>query len=192
MSITKSGLWTSSTFQENYGNWTPIETFNGGYNSGSYTKSGTTFSINSAVTTSSWGSGISIPQSPIIVPYGYIYRVTFEAYVPTTHNIVIDINNLCGSVSGNDHDTGRTGTTFSIPATTWTTVTWGSSNTNTSQNPDELDIIVYDGIGLATSADTAAVSWQIRNPKFIVYKDTQTVASIGKDGTTHSNLFYEL
>lgn len=192
MSITKTGIWTSDIFQENYGTYIPIDTFNGGYNSGSFTKSGTTFNITSQVVSTSWGSGISIPQGPITVPYGYTYRVIFDAYMTATHNITIDINNHCGSVSGNDHDTSRTGTIFSIPANTWTTVTWGASNTNTSQNPDQLDIVVYDGIGLNTANDNAATSWQMRNPKFVIYKDTQTIASIGKDGITHSNNFYEI
>ena len=190
MSITKTGLWTSSNFQENYGNWTTITSFNN-YNSGSYSGLGT-FTINSAVTSSSWGSGVSIPTGPIVVPYGYSYRITFDANVSSAHTITIDINNTCGSVSGNDHDTGRTATSFSIPASTWTTVTWGSSNLNTSQNPDQLDIVVYDGIGLNTANDSATISWTMRNPKFIIYKNELTVASIGKDGTTHSNIFYEL
>lgn len=191
MSITKSGLWTSSTFQENYGSWVPIEAFSGG------SKSGNIFTITSSVTTSTWGSGVSIPQGPIYVPHNYIYRVSFDAYVSTAHSIQIDVNNTRAdggtNWSGNDNDytSARTGTNFSIPANTWTTVTWGSANTN-SNNTDKAPLFVYDNIGLITSADTAAVSWQIRNPKFIIYKDTQTVASIGKDGTTHSNNFYEL
>jgi hypothetical protein len=57
-------------------------------------------------------------QGSIVLPYGYTYRISFDAYVPSVHTIVIDINNLCGTVSGNDHDAGRTATSFSIPATT--------------------------------------------------------------------------
>lgn len=191
MSITKTSIWTSNNFQENYGNYFSIEKFNN-YNSGSFTKSESIFNITSPVNSSTWGTGISIPQGLIVLPYEYTYRVSFDAYVPSTHTIVIDINNLCGTVSGNDHDTGRTVTSFSIPATTWTTVTWGSANTNTTQNPDKLDLIIYDGIGLCTSEDTATINWQLRNPRILIYKDQQEVASIGKNGTTHSNIFYEI
>lgn len=191
MPIIKTGRWITSDFQENYGKFFPITAFNN-YNSGSYTKDGTIFTITSAVTSSTWGSGISVPQQIIVVPYGLSYRISFEANISTAHNIQIDINNLCGSVSGNDHDTGRTATTFSIPANTWTTVTWGSSNLNTTQNPDQLDIIVYDGIGLKTSEDSTAITWIIRNPKFIVYKNDLSIASIEKNNIVHSNIFYEI
>ena len=74
----------------------------------------------------------------------------------------------------------------------WTEVTWGSSNLNTSQNPDQLDINVYDGIGLKTSSDTASITWTMRNPKFIIYKNDLSIASIGKNEITHSNIFYEM
>lgn len=191
MSITKTGRWTSSEIQENYGKFFPITSFNN-YNGGTFSKSNNTLTITSPVTTSSWGSGISIPQNKIIIPYGYTYRISFEVNVSTAHTIVIDINNLCGTVSGNDHDTGRTATTFNIPANTWTEVTWGSSNLNTSQNPDQLDINVYDGIGLKTSSDTASITWTMRNPKFIIYKNDLSIASIGKNGITYSNIFYEI
>lgn len=191
MSIAKTGIWTSNSFQENYGNYFSIENFNN-YNSGSFTKSESIFNITSSVVSSTWGSGVSIPQGLIVLPYGYTYRVSFDAYISSAHTIVIDINNLCGTVSGNNHDTGRTATGFTIPAATWTTVTWGSSNTNTTQNPDELDLIIYDGIGLRTSEDTAAINWQLRNPRVLIYKDQQENASIGKNGITHSNIFYEI
>lgn len=191
MSITKTGRWISLEFQENYGKFFPIDFFNN-YNNGSFVKNNNIFTITSAITTSSWGSGVSIPRNIIIVPYGYTYRISCEINVPTTHTVVIDINNLCGNVSGNDHDVGRTSTSFNIAQDTWTTITWGSSNLNTTQNPDQLDIIVYDGIGLRTTEDTASVNWTIRNIKYVIYKNDLTIASIGKDGITHSNIFYEI
>lgn len=190
MSITKTGRWISPEFQENYGKFFSIDSFNN-YNNGTFIKNNNIFTITSAITTSSWGSGVSIPRN-IIVPYGYTYRVFCEVNMSSAHTIVIDINNLCGNVSGNDHDSGRTATSFNIAADTWTTINWGSSNLNTAQNPDQLDIIVYDGIGLKTSEDTASINWTMRNPRFVVYKNNLTIASIGKDGVTHSNIFYEI
>lgn len=52
MSVTKTGVWTSANFHENYGSYNPITAFNSGYNSGTYTKSGSSYTITSAVTTS--------------------------------------------------------------------------------------------------------------------------------------------
>ena len=154
------------------------------YNSGSITgPTDSKYTIVSAVTSSTWGAGFSIPN--IILPYGCVYRVSMEVYVPTAHGIQIDINNSVPSgitiQGGNDNDNGslRTGTYFSIPANTWTTITWGSTNSH-ANNTQHVDISVYDGIGLRTDSDTAAITWYMRNPRFYVgfnTKDTTGVAS---------------
>lgn len=51
MSITKTSIWTSNNFQENYGNYFSIEKFNN-YNGGSFTKSESIFNITSPVNSS--------------------------------------------------------------------------------------------------------------------------------------------
>ena len=192
MSIAKTGVWTSHIFQENYGEYFPLRLFNG-YNGGNCSKtSDNLYTITSPVSSSTWGTGLNIQQNSLLIPYGYTYRISFEVNIPTTHNIRIDINNLCGNVSGNDHDASRTAIDFSISANIWTTIIWGSSNLNTTQNPDQLELNVYDGIGLVTTNDTASTVWTVRNPKIIIYKDELNIASIGKNGITHSNNFYEI
>lgn len=196
MSIAKTGIWTSTIFQENYGNEFSITDFTN-YNTGTHTKSGNNFTITSPVSSSSWGAGINIPNSIYYLPYEYIYRIEFEVNIPTAHTLVIDINNAAAEMpsptTGNDNDllTARTATTFSIPANTWTKVIWGSQNLN-ANNSEHVGLYIYDGIGLRTSGDSAATTWQLRNPKIILYKDQQENASIGKNGITHSNIFYEI
>ena len=92
-----------------------------------------------------------------------------EVYVPTAHKIVIDVNNYsCDGTSwaGNDNDNTncRTATTFEVPANTWTTISWGSSNTHSS-NTNHASIYVLDTTCLYTADDTANVVWYIRNIK---------------------------
>lgn len=149
--------------------------------------------VSPAGSNATWGCGFAIPY--ITVPYGCTYRISMEVYVPTAHNITIDINNTVPSgvtiQGGNDNDNGslRTGTTFSIPANTWTTIRWGSTNSHTN-NTQHVDIAVYDGIGLKTASDTEATTWYMRNPRFYVgfnTKDTTGVAS----NTIYTSSIYE-
>ena len=167
------------------------------YISGSYTLSNGIYTINSPVVSSNWGSGVHLKDH--ILPYGTYYRVTIEVKVPSAHTLVIDINNKVPngvSWSGNDHDVQRTATTFNIPANTWTIITWGSANLSTS-NTGYWDLAVYDGIGLKTSGDSAAISWQIQNPKYqlgSIINTTEGIfnkASITKTGHIYANEFYE-
>lgn len=144
------------------------------------------YTISSVVTTSSWGSGFSIEQNKIIVPYNCIYRIKMEVYVPTAHKIAVDVNNTVPSgvtiQGGNDNDNSalRTATTFSIPANTWTEITWGSINSH-EKNTQHVDIAVYDGIGLITSADSAAISWAMRNPRIFIGYNTKDTAGVDKN-----------
>lgn len=196
MSITKTGIWTSDTFQENYGSYIPIPDF-ANYNGGTHSKSGNVFSITSPVSTSTWGTGVNIPISTYYLPYKYAYRIEFEVNIPTAHTLVVDINNAAAETpaptTGNDNDLSsmRTATSFSIPANTWTKVTWGSKNFHAS-NTAGVGLYIYDGIGVRTSDDSAAITWQLRNPRIIMFEDEQQIASIGKNGTTHSNNFIEI
>lgn len=178
MNVTKTGIFQISTFQENgssnanifpgFKNYFPDAT-------GKYT-------INSTVTDSTFGSGTSIIYGKVIVPYGSLYRISMDIYVPTTHKIQIDINNNVPNGTawhGNDNDLSstRTTTNFTIPATTWTTITWGSSNLH-SLNTKQEDICVYDNIGLVTKDDTAAVTWYIKNVSLQIGYNTNQLFSI--------------
>ena len=141
-----------------------------------------------------WGAGFSITNGQIIVPYGCIYRIKMEVFVPTAHGIQIDINNTVPSgvtiQGGNDNDNGnlRTSTYFSIPANTWTEITWGSINTN-EKNTHHVDISVYDGIGLKTNADTAAVTWYMRNPRAYIGFNTKDTTGVASNTIYTSNIY---
>ena len=186
MSLYKSGIITSKSFEENgITNGVYNRLLDGSfsnYNTGTISgPSSGQYTIVSPVSTSSWGTGFNITNGFVIVPYGAIYRVIMEVYVPTNHNIIVDINNSVPSGAtiqgGNDNDANRTGTLFTIPATTWTTITWGSQNLH-EKNTTKADISVYDGIGLVTTADTASVTWNIRNPRIFIGYNTRTAPGI--------------
>lgn len=149
------------------------------------------YTITSSVTSSSWGAGFYIGENKILVPYGCMYRVMLEVYVPTAHGIQVDINNSVPSgvniQGGNDND--RTGTYFDIPANTWTTITWGSSNLH-SNNTQHVDIAVYDGIGLKTASDSSAITWYMRNPRAYIGYNERNLFGIGND-TIYSNSIIE-
>lgn len=167
----------------NFRNWISTGGTLNAYNSGSVTWDATNkvYNITSAVTSSAYGSGISIPRV-LTVPYGATYRVSFQVYVPTAHSFQIDINNVVESGTawnGNDNDnsSARTAVKFTVEANTWTTITFGSIN-NRDLNVNKIGIIPYDGIGLVTSGDTGPVTWQMRNLKLSL-TDTATNENIG-------------
>lgn len=145
-----------------------------GFNGGTYTYdiSTNTYTITSPVTSSTWGSGVCIKDPQITVPWGSSYRCSFEALVPTAHDIQIDYNNYLadGNYTGNDNDSGRITSSFSIPANTWTKVVIGATNAN-SANTGKASLIVYDAIGLKTNNDSASVTWYIRNVKSEITND---------------------
>lgn len=144
------------------------------YNGGTYTYdiSTNTYTITSPVTSSSWGAGVHLKDPQITVPWGSSYRCSFEVLVPTAHNIQIDYNNYLSdnTNTGNDNDSGRITTYFSIPANTWTKIVIGATNAN-SANVGKASLIVYDGIGLQTDKDSASVTWYIRNVKSEITND---------------------
>ena len=183
MGITKRGIVSNSSIQEKGLSSTNLFPGFSYYNSGSYSynSSENKYTIVSAVTSSTWGSGVNLTTGKIHVPYKMIYRVILDVYVSTAHTVVIDINNYpeSGTIQGgNDNDTNRTNTTFNIGANTWTTITFGSQNIHPN-NMNGTDIIVYDGIGLRTANDASSVTWYIRNPRVYVGDSAQfTNASI--------------
>ena len=188
MSLYKTGIVSTRSFVENGINGVYNRLLDGSfsnYNTGSISgPSNEQYTVVSPVTSSTWGSGFNITNGFVIVPYGAIYRVIMEVYVPTKHSIQVDINNTVPSGAtiqgGNDNDTDRTGTSFSIPAATWTTITWGSQNIH-GNNTTKADICVYDGVGLITSADTASVTWYIRNARIFIGYNTRTTPGIGNN-----------
>lgn len=193
-----SGTWDINAIKDGNGNtitatYIPISALNNfstenifpgfnNYSSGTqtYNAATKTYTIVSAVTSSTWGSGVSIASTAsagVHVPYGYSYRFSAEVKVPSAHTITIDFNNYACSGSswaGNDNDNGsyRTGSAsgttsgnvISIPANTWTKIFFGTKNLHAS-NIDQVPIYIVDGIGLNTASDSASITWYIRNPK---------------------------
>ena len=128
------------------------------------------YTVGSAVSTGSWGSGFNIPNNDMVVPYGSSYTVSMDVYVPSKHSLTIDFNNAVSSGSawsGNDNDNNGTRWTkniTNIPANTWTHVSFGSTNSHAS-NTSHIGIKPGDYVGLITSGDSAAVSWKVKNIK---------------------------
>ena len=191
MSITKTGIFNNNNFIENGESLQNIGFSNGtstlSFNNGIYT-------VTSPVSSSTWGAAFSITRSTVIVPYNTMYKIELEVNVPTAHTIVIDLNNIPqheAAWAGNDNDlvSARTVSTFSIPANTWTKISWGSINKHASNTTQDA-LLIYDGIGLRTSNDSSAITWQFRNYKAKLYYNNNTVASIGKT-FSNSNNFYE-
>lgn len=201
MSFNKSGIIETSKITEN-GTLQGYNFLSAGkfdnYSGGSITgPSNNQYTITSpGGANASWGAGFSIRNGQIIVPYGCLYRISVEVYVPTAHGIQIDINNTVPSgvtiQGGNDNDnsTLRTSTYFSISANTWTTITWGSVNTN-SKNTQHVDISVYDGIGLRTNADTSVTTWYMRNPRAYIGYNEKNLFGIDT-GNIYSNSIIEI
>lgn len=168
-----------------------------GYNGGSISSMAADgkYTVTSPVSSSSWGTGFQITNGNIILPYDCIYRVYMEVYVPSAHKIQVDINNTVPSGAtiqgGNDNDSGsdRTPTSFSIPATTWTQIYWGGKNKDAS-NTTQADLSVYDGAGLITSADSATITWYIRNPRIYIGFNEKDILGISKENL-YSNFIYE-
>ena len=187
INVSKKGvLSVKDTLVENnmkFGyNLLPENCFNGGYYSGAISAIDSTgkYTVTSPVNSTTWGTGFSIKNNIIIVPYGCIQ---------------VDINNAVpgGTVwSGNDNDVSakRYYSNLSIPANTWTTVIFGGINAH-EKNTKKEDISVYDGIGLVTSADTATVTWYVRNPAVYVGFNERDILGISKDNL-YSNLIYEI
>lgn len=196
MSITKTGIMTNNILQEN--GLSTVNYFPGfnNFNSASYSynTSENKYTIVSAVTTSVWGSGVCLVSNKIRVPHKMVYRVILDIYVPTEHDIQIDINNspISGTITGgNDNDYGRTITNFNIPAKTWTTIIFGSGNNNTN-NTNGVDISPYDAIGLITSGDSSAVTWYIRNPRVYIGPSDEFIKASINSQKIISNQIIEL
>ena len=146
---------------------------NSGSTSISFDRSTNTYTLVAPVGDSTWGYGANIGTTKkCIVPYNSYYRFSFEVYVPTEHELVVDYNNYSNDSSvaswnGNDNDltSARLANTKTIPANTWTKCTFGSQNAHAS-NTSHTDIYEQSKIGLRTASDTESVTWYLRNFKF--------------------------
>lgn len=168
MSIQKTGVITTPLFVENEHIEQSFPGFNN-YYSGTYTYSSTDkkYTVTSPSGSNSWGHGVQLQG--IYLPYGVWYRVSMEVYVPTQHSVQVDVNNYAVGVSswaGNDNDVvgSRSYSLGTIPANTWKEISWKACNKN-ANNTSQVDLCVYDGLGLVTTNDTASTEWYIRNPK---------------------------
>lgn len=146
---------------------------NSGSTSITFDRSTNTYTLVAPVGDSTWGYGVNIGTTKkCIVPYNSYYRFSFEVYVPTEHELVVDYNNYSNDSSvaswnGNDNDlaSARLANTKTIPANTWTKCVFGSQNAHAS-NTSHIDIYEQSKIGLRTASDTESVTWYLRNFKF--------------------------
>ena len=193
MSISKNGMVMKSMFQEH---GTRVLTFPG-FNSGASTVAYTNgqYVITSPVSSSTWGANFSIITDKIRVPYGMTYKLSMDVYVPTKHTLRIDVNNKAvtgGNWNGNDNDLGNTRvyvpSNLTIPAETWTTISWTAINIH-PDNVNQVDLIVYDGIGLYNKDDTETTTWYIKNPKIEIGFDLNTALSLSNEKILMNNFF---
>ena len=193
MSIQKTGIVTTPLFVENEHIEQLFPGFNN-YNSGTYTYSSTDkkYKIISPSGSNSWGRGVQLKS--VYLPYGMWYKISMEVYVPTQHNLQVDVNNYAVGVSswaGNDNDAvgSRSYSIGTVPANTWKEISWKACNKNT-KNTSQVDIGVYDGLGLVTTNDTASTEWYIRNPKIEFFYDLNNKFGISNNAI-YANEFIE-
>ena len=135
----------------------------------SYDLATNTYTIVNNTPDPKWGSAVSIAsnsKNEVLVPFGSQYVASADIYTPVAMDMVVDFNN--GPVSGNawagnDNDDGAYRATYnmSVPANTWTRVSWTTKNTSPN-NADKVDLIIVDSIGSKAPAGT---TWKLRNLK---------------------------
>ena len=197
MSISKNGTVMKSMFQEHGTRVLTFPGFNSGTSKVVYTNG--QYIITSPVSSSTWGANFSIITDKIRVPYGMTYKLSMDVYVPTKHTLRIDVNNKAitgGNWNGNDNDLADarigvyTSSNLTIPAETWTTIYWGAANIH-PDNVNQVDLIVYDGIGLLNKDDTETTTWYIKNPKIEIGFDLNTALSLSNENIK-MNIFFEV
>lgn len=193
MSISKNGTVMKSMFQEHGTRVLPFPGFNSGTSKVVYTNG--QYVITSPVSSSTWGANFSVATDKIHVPYGMTYKLSMDVYVPTKHTLRIDVNNKAvtgGNWNGNDNDLGNTRvyvpSNLTIPAETWTTISWTAINIH-PDNVNQVDLIVYDGIGLYNKDDTETTTWYIKNPKIEIGFDLNTALSLSNEKILMNNFF---
>lgn len=133
----------------------------------SYDSATNTYTIVNNTPDPQWGSAVSIVDSDkVLVPFGGQYVASADIYTPVAMDMVVDFNNW--PVSGNawvsnDNDDVANRATYnmSVPANTWTKVSWTAKNTSPN-NADKVDLIIVDSIGSKAPAGT---TWKLRNLK---------------------------
>ena len=130
-----------------------------------------------ATTNNSWGVGLNTHKGKSYVSGGVPWQkygiLSFYIYVDHACSINIDVNTQAwtGSVggTGNDHDTNRSHSSFSIPANQWTQVwqRWQNAKTSSSTgNPNKVDL--YDCSTIGVLSTSSAINVQIKKLKFEV------------------------
>ena len=130
-----------------------------------------------ATTNESWGVGLNTHKGKSYVSGGVPWKkygiLSFYIYVDHACSINIDVNTQAWTDSaagtGNDHDTNRSHSSFSIPANQWTQVwqRWQNATTNSSTgNPNKVDL--YDCSTIGVLSTSSAINVQIKKLKFEV------------------------
>ena len=133
----------------------------------SYDSATNTYTIVNNTPDPQWGSAVSIVDSDkVLVPFGSQYVASADIYTPVAMDMVVDFNNWPASGNawaGNDNDDFANRATYnmSVPANTWTKVSWTAKNTSPN-NADKVDLIIVDSIGSKAPAGT---TWKLRNLK---------------------------
>ena len=142
-----------------------------------YSASDDTYTVTGVPGGDIWGTGLELPN--IVVPYGESYRFSAEFFCTTSIRIINDFNSLKDGEVTNDNDnmskrvvsTNASGSIqanlgyWTIPANTWTKIWWGSTN-DSSNNPNKLDIKIFDNFGISRNTITANTVFKVRNAKF--------------------------
>lgn len=174
---------------------------NNGTTSFTYDETTNTYTVTASMYDAVWGRGFLINTSNtakrLWVPWGKAYRLTMEVWTPTARNFIIDYNNYPedyseAGLTGNDHDTTgqRLPNSISIPANTWTRVTFGAINTNTTAttgNPNQKPI--YDASNFGFNTKDGALTYKVRNIQWYLVNDD--VCTINKNGVLNSGHFNE-
>lgn len=149
---------------------------------------------------SSWGQGFVINSSSdnrIWIPWGATYRLTMEVWTPTAGTFVIDYNNYpedssSAGLTGNDHDTTSTRlpNSISVPANTWTRLTFGTTNSNTTAttgNPNQKRM--YDASNFGFNTRNGALTYKVRNISYVILGSDKNI--LNKTGVLTGRAFNE-
>lgn len=163
------------------------------HSSFTYDEATNTYEITLSSNTSSWGYGLALTKADhdLYIPWGMSYRLTMEVYSPKAGTFNIDYNNAADDMtdmSGNDNDTGRLYSGIAVPANTWTRITYGASNANTTKNPHHLPIYDYSHFGMVNQNTDETLVYQVRNVQWYLVDDTHQIT---KHGIINANYLNE-
>lgn len=123
---------------------------------------------------SDWRFGLNIHKGKSYVyagiPWNHYGILSFYIYADKACTVSVDTNTQPWSGTagtGNDHDTNRANSSYSIPANQWTQVwmRWQNANTNSSTgNPNKVDL--YDCSTIGVLRQSSAINVQIKHIKF--------------------------